>query len=478
MLKQQLGQKLQQRISPQQIQLIKLMELPTLELEERIKHELEENPALEEDAAVRDEEKDETQENAIDEDLLLGDYLREDDIPDYKLQEVRNIEQSRREYVAQNLSKSLYESLSEQLGLREMSDEERAIGEQIIGNIDDDGYLRRSLSDITDDIAFTLGIETSEDEVEKVLAIVQDLDPPGIASKDLRESLLIQLAKREQKETVITAYKVLDSYFDEFSKRHYDKIMRGLRFGDDEMKAVLQEIQSLNPKPGNVSEDNYDERTARIIPDFIIESNDGKLFLSLNNSSIPQLKVSREYHEMIEDYANNKKNRTSDNRDALLFVKQKIDAAQWFIDAIKQRQETLLKTMTAIMEIQYDFFLTGDEAAVKPMILKDVADKTGYNISTVSRVSSSKYVECEYGVYPLKSLFSESMPTDSGEEVSAIEIKALLKSFIESENKKKPCTDEALTAKMKEKGYVIARRTIVKYREQLGIPIARLRKEL
>ena len=334
MLKQQLQQKLQQRISPQQIQLIKLMELPTIELEERIKHELEENPALEEDAAIRDEE---TPETAMDENLLLGDYLREDDIPDYKLQEVRNMEWSRRENVVQNLSKSLYESLSEQLGLREITDQERTIGEQIIGNIDDDGYLRRPLSGIADDIAFTLGVETSESEVAKVLAIVQDLDPPGIASKDLRESLLMQLAKKEQKETVALAYKVIDRHFDEFSKRHYDKIMRYLRIGDNEMKAVLQEIQLLNPKPGNVTDDGFDERASQIIPDFLIESHDGKLFLSLNNSNIPQLKVSREYREMMDDFSNNKKNRTSERRDAILFVKQKLDAAQWFIDAVRQR---------------------------------------------------------------------------------------------------------------------------------------------
>ena len=477
MLKQQLQQKLQQRISPQQIQLIKLMELPAIELEERIKHELEENPALDEEDAFRDDEAVDSREDAAEEDMLLGDYRDEDDIPDYKLQEARGAEQ-RREYVVQNLSKSLYESLTEQLGLRELTGEERAIGEQIIGNIDDDGYLRRSLTDITDDIAFTLGIEVSEREVEKVLEVVQDLEPAGIASKDLRESLLMQLAKKEQKEVVALAYKVIDRYFDEFTKRHYDKIMRHLRIGDETMKTVLHEIQSLNPKPGNVVEDGYDGRMSQIIPDFIIELHDGKLFLSLNNSNVPQLKVSREYREMIDDFAGNEQNRTPERKEALLFVKQKLDAAQWFIDAIRQRHDTLLATMTAIMEMQYDFFLTGDEAAIKPMILKDVADRTGYNISTVSRVSNSKYVECEYGVYPLKSLFSESMPTDSGEEVSAIEIKALLKSVIEKEDKKKPYTDEALAEKMKEQGYVIARRTIVKYREQLGIPIARLRKEL
>ena len=477
MLKQQLQQKLQQRISPQQIQLIKLMELPAIELEERIKHELEENFTLEEEDAFRDDEAVDSREDAAEEEMLLGDYRDEDDIPDYRLQETRGVEQ-RREYVAQNLSKSLYESLTEQFSLRELTDEERAIGEQIIGNIDDDGYLRRSLTDITDDIAFTLGIDVFEREVEKVLEVVQDLEPAGIASKDLRESLLMQLAKKEQKEAVVLAYKVIDLYFDEFTKRHYDKIMRRLRIGDETMKTVLHEIQLLNPKPGNVVEDGYDGRMSQIIPDFIIESHDGKLFLNLNNSNIPQLKVSREYREMINDFVGNERNRTPERKEELLFVKQKLDAAQWFIDAIRQRHETLLATMTAIMEIQYDFFLTGDEAAIKPMILKDVADKTGYNISTVSRVSNSKYVECEYGVYPLKSLFSESMPTDSGEEVSAIEIKVLLKSVIEKEDKKKPYTDEALAEKMKEQGYVIARRTIVKYREQLGIPIARLRKEL
>ena len=478
MLKQQLQQKLQQRISPQQIQLIKLMELPALELEERIKHELEENPALEEDSASSGEEPLEKQDDALTEDLLLGDYLREDDIPDYKLREIRSIEENRREDISRSLSKSLYESLLEQLSLRELTPKERAIGQQIIGNIDDDGYLRRPLDAITDDIAFSLGIEASEEEAKKVLAVVQDLDPPGIASKDLRESLLIQLSKKEQKKRVVLACTIIGNYFDEFSKHHYDKIMRSLHIGEEEMKSVLQEILSLNPKPGNLLEDDYSEKAAHIIPDFFIETREGKLVLSLNNSNIPELKISREYSEMVDDFMGNKKNRTSERRDAILFVKQKIDAAQWFIDAVKQRQETLLKTMTSIMDIQYDFFLTGDESSIKPMILKDIADKTGYNISTISRVRNSKYVQCEHGIYPLKSLFSESMSTDSGQEVSAIEIKALLKTFVDNEDKKKPLTDEALAEKMKEEGYVIARRTIVKYREQSGIPIARLRKEL
>ena len=478
MLKQQLQQKLQQRISPQQIQLIKLMELPTVELEERIKRELEENPALEEDPTLANSELLETQDDSITEELLLGDYLREEDIPDYKLQEIKSIEKPGREDVSQSHSKSLYESLLEQLGLRGLTDKERLIAEQIIGNIDDDGYLRRSLSDITDDIAFTLGIEVTEEEAASVLTVVQDLDPPGIAAKDLRESLLIQLSKKEQKDTVALARKVMDEYFADFSKRRYDKIMRSLHIDEEEMKALRHEIQSLNPKPGALLEDGYDEKSAHIVPDFVIEGREGKLFLSLNNSNIPELRINREYHEMMNDFVANENNRTSGRRDAILFVKQKMDAAQWFIDAVKQRQETLLKTMTAIMEAQYDFFLTGDESAIKPMILKDIADKTGYNISTISRVSNSKYVQCEHGVYPLKSLFSESMPTDSGEEVSAIEIKTLLKTFVEEEDKNKPLTDEALAEKMRERGYVIARRTIVKYREQIGIPVARFRKEL
>lgn len=452
-----------------------------MELEERIKRELEENPALEEgeeDHTLQDQDADSQPDTETTEEILLGDYLREDDIPDYKFQELRSMEAPRKEDLPQSISESLYEYLLEQLGLRELTPEEHAIGEQIIGNIDDDGYLRRSLEDITDDIAFTLGIEASVDEVKKILEIVQDMDPPGIASKDLRESLLIQLSKKEQKEPVVLAYKMIELYFDEFSKRHYDKIMRALHIDDREMKAILHEVQSLNPKPGSSWNGDFNEQLTHIVPDFLIESRDGKLFLSMSNANIPELRISREYRDMMSDFVSNKKNQTSDRRDAVLFVKQKMDAAQWFIDAVKQRQETLLKTMTAIMEIQYDFFLTGDESAIKPMILKDVADKTGYNISTISRVSNSKYVQCEHGVYSLKSLFSESMLTHSGEEVSAIEMKALLKSFIEGENKQKPFTDEELANKMKEKGYVIARRTIVKYREQLGIPIARLRKEL
>ena len=460
------------------------MELPALELEERIKRELEENPALEvgeENNSLAEqsaEEPSHTEENDTTEEILLGDYLREDDIPDYKLQELKNIEAPRKEDLPQTISESLYEYLLEQLGLRELTPEQFAIGKQIIGNIDDDGYLRRSLEDISDDIAFTLGMETSVKEVKSVLQVVQDLDPPGIASKDLRESLLIQLSKKEQKEIVLLAYKMIDLYFDEFSKRHYDKIMRSLRIDDKTMKALLREIQTLNPKPGALWNGGYSDQISHIVPDFLIENQDGRLFLSMYNSNIPELRVNREYRDMMNDFVVNKKNQTSDRRNAVLFVKQKIDAAQWFIDAVKQRQETLFKTMAAIMEIQYDFFLTGDESNIKPMILKDVADRTGYNISTISRVSNSKYVQCEHGIYSLKSLFSESMLTHSGEEVSAIETKALLKSFVEGENKQKPLTDEELANKMKEKGYVIARRTVVKYREQLGIPIARLRKEL
>ena len=479
MLKQQLQQNQQLRLSPQQLQLIKLMELPALELEERIKCELEENSALEEDFLPAEEELFEQQQgDSITEELLLGDYLREEDIPDYKLQEIRNVEKHRRENIPQNLSKSLYESLLEQLTLRELTVKEQTIGEQIIGNIDDDGFLRRLPEEIANDIAFSLGIDVLAEEVENVLAVVQDLDPPGIASKDLRESLLTQLSKKEQKKRVVSARKIIDDYFDDFSKHRYDKIMRNLHINEEEMKAILREIQSLNPKPGGLSEDSYSEKTSHIVPDFLIETHDGRLFLSLNNSNIPELKINREYREMMDDFAANAQNRTSDRRDAILFVKQKIDAAQWFIDAIKQRQETLLRTMTAIMEIQYDFFLTGDELSIKPMILKDIAQKTGHDVSTVSRVSSSKYVQCEHGVYLLKALFSESMPTHSGEEVSVIEVKALLKKLVENEDKKQPFTDEALTEKIKEKGYIIARRTIVKYREQLNIPVARLRKEL
>lgn len=484
MLRQHLQQKLQQKLSPQQIQLIRLLELPAIELEERIKHELEENPALEEGAeSVEDFEANE--EAGIDEmaagdsdlDISLGDYLTEDDIPDYKLREMSE-RTEQKEDIPFSVSQSLNESLLQQLGLRDLSEKEMKIAEYIIGNIDDDGYLRRELSAIGDDLIFQEGQDVEEKEVEDILAIIQDFEPAGVGARTLQECLLIQLEKKEPTPVTDQAILVIKDYFDEFTRKHYDKILRGLSIDEDTLKKVFHEITLLNPKPGTLLGGAMETAMSRVTPDFLVEAINGELFLSMNNRGVPEMRVNREYTEMFQDYASNKANQTSEMREAVQFVKQKLDSAQWFIDAIKQRNETLRRTMDTIITLQRDFFLTGDEASLRPMILKDVAERAGYDISTISRVSNSKYVQTNFGIYPLKYFFSESMQTDSGEEISTREVKKIMKEHIDAENKRKPLTDEEITTILKENGYVIARRTVAKYREQLDIPVARLRKEI
>lgn len=485
MLKQQLQQKLQQKLSPQQIQLIRLIELPAIELEERVKHELEDNPALEEGKEPLDDfERTEGEENrddapaeATDTDLSLGDYLTEDDIPDYKLRELsQRVE--KKEDVPFSVSQSLGEFLLQQLGLRDLPEKEVKIAEYIIGNMDDDGYLRRDLSAIADDLVFQAGQEVSETEIEHILTLIQDFEPAGIGARNLQECLLIQLDKKEKTPSVGLAIRVLTDYFEEFTRKHYDKIIRGLNIDEATLKKVIHEITALNPKPGSSWGGSMEVAMSQIVPDFVVEAGNGELTLSMNNRGVPDMRINREYADMFRDYAGNKANQTSDMRDAVQFVKQKLDSAQWFIDAIKQRQETLQRTMEAIILLQRDFFLTGDEATLRPMILKDVAERAGYDISTVSRVSNSKYVQTNFGIYPLKYFFSESMQTDSGEEISTREVKKIMQEHIETEDKRRPLTDEELASILKEKGYVIARRTVAKYREQLGIPVARLRKEI
>ncbi|MDR0429074.1 MAG: RNA polymerase factor sigma-54 [Tannerellaceae bacterium] len=484
MLKQQLQQKLQLKLSPQQIQLIRLLELPAIELEERIKHELEENPALEEgqetpgDFGQTDgEENSEASSGETDIDLTLGDYLTEDDIPDYKLREIRE-RTDQKEDIPFSAGQSLNEYLMQQLGLRDLSGKEIKIGEYIIGNIDDDGYLRRDLSSIADDLIFQAGKEVNEKELESVLKIVQDLDPPGICARNLQECLLIQLEKREPSLPINLATRIVKDYFDEFSRKHYDRILRLMNIDEGELKRAMQEITLLNPKPGGSWESSMESAMSQVTPDFIVEAHSGELFLSMNNRGIPCLHINRDYMDMFQSYASNKANQTPEMRDAVQFVKQKLDSAQWFIDAIRQRQETLQRTMEAIIMLQRDFFLTGDESSLRPMILKDVAGRAGYDISTISRVSNSKYVQTNFGIYPLKYFFSESMATDSGEEVSTREVKKIMKDYVDGEDKRKPLTDEELASILKEKGYVIARRTVAKYREQMDIPVARLRKEI
>ena len=488
MLKQQLRQQLQQKLSPQQIQVIRLLELPAIELEEKVKHELEENPALEEgkempdefdqtDGEIGENSDSMTENNEGEDDLSLGDYLTEDDIPDYKLQEIRD-KSTKKEDIPFSVSESLNEFLLQQLGFRNLPDKEMKIAEYIIGNIDDDGYLRRDLGAIADDLMFQAGLDISEKDVENILKMIQDFEPTGVGARNLQECLCIQLQKKEQTPETPIAIQIIQHYFEDFSRKHYEKILRGLDISEETLKKAIREITLLNPKPGNAWGGTMETAMSQIIPDFIVDSNNGEITLSMNNRGIPDLRINKEYQDMFQDYTSNKANQTSERKNAIQFVKQKLDAAQWFIDAVKQRQETLMRTMEAIIQLQREFFLTGDEATLRPMILKDVAEKTGYDISTISRVSNSKYVQTNFGIYSLKYFFSESMQTDSGEEISTREVKKIMKEHIEAEDKRKPLTDEELANILKEKGYVIARRTVAKYREQLGIPVARLRKEI
>lgn len=483
MLKQQLQQKLQQKLSPQQIQMIRLLELPTLELEERVKHELEDNPALEEGKEPQDdlehseEVEDFAAEGSDNEDLSLGDYFSADDIPEYKLQQMTE-RAERKEEIPFAEGESLSEFLLEQLRLRELPEKQVKIAEYIIGNLDDDGYLRRDLSAIADDLVFQAGVEADEAEVEQVLRVIQDFEPAGIGARDLKECLLIQLNKREKTEATRLALRILNSYFEDFTRKRYERILKTLDITEEELKRAIREITLLNPKPGSSWGDTMETAMSQVVPDFVVEANNGELTLSMNNRGVPDLRINQEYAEMFQDYAGNKANQTADRRDAVQFVKQKLDAAQWFIDAIRQRNETLQRTMETIICLQREFFLTGDETTLRPMILKDVAERTGYDISTISRVSNSKYVQTNFGVYPLKFFFSESMQTDTGEEISTREVKKIMKDHVDAEDKRHPLTDEELAAILKEAGYVIARRTVAKYREQLGIPVARMRKEI
>lgn len=483
-LKQQLQLKQQQKLSPMQMQVIKLTELPVLELEERIKQELEENPALEEglepndNSEYDDEYGSEDDTNISQEDLTLGDYMNEDEIPDYQLRDNNRQGVGKQEEIPFSVAASLHEYLIEQLGECELNDENQKVAEYIIGNIDESGYLDRSLSAISDDLIFQQNIDIPVSRLEEILKVIQDFEPAGIAARNLQECLLLQLGRKEKSEIVDYAINIITNLFDEFTKRHYDKIIKQLNIDEEILKEVIQEITTLNPKPGNNWGDSLSITLSTIVPDFTIDSYGGELFLSLNNRNIPDLRVSREYSELFKGFSDNKESMSLDSKNTVLFVKQKLDSARWFIDAIKQRQDTLQRTMQAIMDMQYDFFLMGDESQLKPMILKDVAQRTGYDISTISRVSNSKYVQTSFGIYPLKYFFSESMQTDTGEEISSREVKAILKECIENEDKKKPLTDDKLSEILNERGYIIARRTVAKYREQMNLPVARLRKEI
>ncbi len=487
MIKQQLSQSLQQKLSPLQIQQIKMLELNSLEIEERIRQELEENPALEEggdwqenvdDQGDSNEEFDSAQDFSSD-DLSLGDYYSDDDdIPDYKFHENNYSKDVPKEQFFYSEPESFHQHSLGQLALRHLSERETKICEYIIGNIDDDGYLRRDLSSISDDLLFNATVDVSVEELEKLLTVVQDLDPAGIGARDLQECLLLQIKKKTKTEIREIAQNILENYFDDFTRKHYDKIKKGLDLSDDILKQAIKEITLLNPKPGNLWSDEMETKLSQVVPDFIVEDANGELVLHMNNEEIPELRVSKEYSDMFKEYANNKKNQSQEVKETVFFVKQKLDSAKWFIDAIKQRQGTLKNVMLAIMELQHDFFLSGDESDLRPMILKDISELCGYDISTISRVSNSKYVQTNFGIYSLKYFFSESLQNESGEEVSTREIKAILKDCIDDEDKSAPLTDEKLVILLKQKGYEVARRTVAKYREQMEIPVARLRKEL
>ncbi len=489
-LQQRLQQKMLQRLSPQQIQLMKLLQVPTASLETRIKEELEENPALElelerseeTDASLNElDSLDSAQEDTaadIDENDSVSDYIQDDDDEaDYKLRDTNYPEFSEeREHPIQS-GTSFYDLLNDQLQVLNLDDTQHIIAEQIVGSIDEDGYLRRETSAMVDDLAFRQNLIVTEADVESVIALVQQFDPPGVAARNLKECLLLQLKRKEDEgELVKLAIQILTDYFEEFSRKHYDKIQKQLSLDEEMLRSIIQLVTKLNPKPGGESPDDTNELNY-VIPDFFVYNNAGKLELTLNSRNAPELRVSEGYREMLRDYEKGSK-KDKRQKEAVTFIKQKIDAAKWFIDAIQQRQHTLLLTMHAIIDHQRAFLLSGDEADLRPMILKDIAAATGLDISTVSRVANSKYVQTEFGTYRLKYFFNEALTTESGEEVSTREVKRILNDLITFEDKKNPLSDDQLTEQLQEKGYEIARRTVAKYREQLNIPVARLRREL
>ena len=490
MLNQRLQQRMLQKLSPQQILLMKLLQIPSLALEQRIKQEIEENPVLEisdefEDSSSQDTDG-EPEENTLtdnsddgpDNDIDINDYLDDDQIPSYKLNAGNQSADDERREIPFAAGTSFQESLISQLGLHDLTQEEEIIAKTIIGNLDDAGYLQRDLNAMVDDLAFTQNLTTNRKEVERVLRIVQELDPPGIAGRNLQECLLIQLRRLGNIPGIKLAVLIIERYFEDFIRKHYEKIMKRSHSSEDELREAINIILSLNPKPGNsASEQSRDNHY--IVPDFIIINKDGELELSLNQRNMPELRLSRTYVDMLEAYGENKGKRDSGSqKEAIMFIKQKIDSAKWFIDAIRQRQHTLFVTMKAIMDYQYNYFLDGDETKLKPMILKDIAEKVNLDISTISRVANSKYVQTPFGTFLLKSFFSESIQNEQGEEISTREIKKILSDCIEAEDKTSPVTDEELMGILKEKGYPIARRTVAKYREQLNIPVARLRKNI
>ena len=493
-LSQGLYQRQLQKLSPQQIQLMKLLQVPTAVLDERIKEEMEENPALELDEEGHEDEYDETNdefkdketdefeaEGSVDEyeNIDISEYVNDgdDEVGDYKLRDENYPEIDDSRVIPHKVETGFNELMLEQLGQLSLNEHQQQVAEQVIGNLDDDGYLRREISSIVDDLAFRQNIHTTEEEISQLVLQIQQFDPPGICARNLQECLLLQLERKADEGIhVEMAIKVLEKYFEEFTKKHYEKIQRGLNLSDEQLREIINQIIKLNPKPGGLVGDSGKAENY-VVPDFFIYNNAGKLELTLNSKNAPDLRISEGYRDMLKEYDRGAK-KDKRQKEAVLFIKQKIDAAKWFIDAIKQRQNTLLNTMEAIMNYQREFFVSGDETSLRPMILKYIAEATNLDISTISRVANSKFVQTEFGTYRLKFFFSESLQTDSGEEVSTREVKKILSDLIEDENKKHPLSDERLTELLQEKGYNIARRTVAKYREQLNISVARLRKEL
>ncbi|MDO4163739.1 MAG: RNA polymerase factor sigma-54 [Bacteroides sp.] len=481
-----------QTLSPQQILVVKLLELPAVELEDRVRAELLENPALEEgkEEPANDEYTEDVHEaetGAEDEGDTsydsLSDYLYEDDIPDYKLQENNRSKDEQPEEIPFSDATSFYETLKEQLGERALNEHQRELTEYLIGSLDDDGLLRKSLDSISDELAIYAGIEATTEELEEALKIVQDFDPAGLGARSLQECLLIQIRRKiEQQQptpnpllTIEEA--IVSECYEEFTRKHWDKIQQKLGLEEEALQQAIKDICKLNPRPGSSLGEAIGKNMQQIVPDFIVDTyDDGTINLSLNNRNVPELRMSRDFTEMVEEHTKNKANQSKESKEAMMFLKQKMDAAQGFIDAVKQRQNTLMTTMQAIIDLQRPFFLEGDESLLRPMILKDVAERTGLDISTISRVSNSKYVQTNYGIYPLKFFFNDGYTTEGGEEMSVREIRKILKECIDKEDKKKPLTDDELTDLLKEKGYPIARRTVAKYRQQMNIPVARLRK--
>lgn len=475
-----LQQRLLQKLSPQQIQVIKLLEIPTMQLEQRIKSELDENPILEliEGDDSDDDYSDDSDDSTSDDEFSLEDYLNEEDIPSYRLAANNYSKDDKQLDMPYSSGVSFHDSLIEQLGLTDLNEEEKLIAEYVIGNIDEDGYLRRDLLSISDDLAFHRNTEVKLEDLERYLEIIQDFDPPGIGARDLQECLMLQILRKKGKNSTCLASKIIQDNFEEFTKKHYDKIIRKYEITEEELKEAIDEILKLNPKPGSSYYNPMSKSNQVIVPDFLLDNLEGELQLSLNQKNAPDLQLNGTYLDLMKAYSVNKNMASKDQKEALLFMKQKLDSAKWFIDAIRQRQQTLMVTMLEIIKFQKEFFQDGDETKLRPMILKDIADITGLDISTISRVSNSKYIQTHFGIYPLKYFFSEGMQTDTGEEVSTREIKTILQDCVNNEDKRHPVTDEKLALILKDKSYLVARRTVAKYREQLGIPVARMRKEL